>query len=107
MILLVSILLAVFVVPSEWAVPTVVIGGVLELGEAWLWKRYQRKRRVKVGAELMIGQRAQVETACLPEGQVRLGSELWAARCDGGAAVGETVVVRGRDGLTLIVERAA
>jgi len=106
-ILLVSILLAVFVVPSEWAVPTVVIGGVLELGEAWLWKRYLPKRRVKMGPETMIGQSARVETACLPDGEVRLGSELWAARCDGGAAVGETVVVRGREGLTLIVERAA
>ncbi len=53
----------------------------------------------------MIGRRARVDTACLPEGQVWIDGERWAARCEGGAAEGETVIVRGREDLTLIVER--
>jgi len=33
--------------------------------------------------------------------------EVWNARCDGGAEVGERVRVRGLEGLTLLVERQA
>jgi membrane protein implicated in regulation of membrane protease activity len=37
---------------------------------------------------------------------VRIGGELWEARCAGGADVGETVRVVELSGLTLVVERA-
>jgi membrane-bound serine protease (ClpP class) len=40
---------------------------------------------------------------CRPAGQVRLDGEIWEARCDEGADRGDTVVVTGRDGLTLVV----
>lgn len=106
MILLISILLAVFVLPPGWAIPAVLIGAMIELGEAWLFMRYSRRGRASVGAETMIGTRARVETACLPDGQVRIAGELWAARCAAGAAEGATVVVRTREDLTLIVEPA-
>jgi membrane protein implicated in regulation of membrane protease activity len=36
---------------------------------------------------------------------VHLSGELWQARCDEGADVGETVRVESLDGLTLIVAR--
>lgn len=104
MLLLISILLAVFVLPPEWAIPAVLIGAALELCEALLFMRYSRRGRVRVGAETMLGQRARVETACLPDGQVWLAGERWAARCAAGAPVGATVVVRAREDLTLIVE---
>jgi membrane protein implicated in regulation of membrane protease activity len=35
---------------------------------------------------------------------VRVGGEIWAARCVLGADVGTAVRVEGRDGLTLLVE---
>lgn len=53
----------------------------------------------------MIGQAATVVRACHPSGQVRLGGETWDARCEEWADVGDEVLVRTRDGLTLIVER--
>jgi membrane-bound serine protease (ClpP class) len=102
---LISILLAVFVVPPEWAIPVVLAGGLVEVAEAFFLMRYSRRRKASVGAETMIGRRARVDTACLPEGQVWIDGERWAARCEGGAAEGDTVIVRGREELTLIVER--
>ena len=92
-------------VPPEWAIPVVLLGGLVEVAEATFLMRYSRRRKARVGAETMIGRRARVDTACLPDGQVRLDGERWAARCEGGAAEGDTVIVRGRDELTLIVER--
>ena len=41
--------------------------------------------------------------ACRPEGQVRIKGELWQARCEAGADVGDTVRVERLDGLTLVV----
>jgi membrane protein implicated in regulation of membrane protease activity len=45
-----------------------------------------------------------VVLACRPEGQIRVRGELWRARCDVHASVGETVSVRAAEGLTLLVE---
>ena len=42
---------------------------------------------------------------CKPAGQVRIGGEIWGARCEDGAEAGETVRVVGLSGLTLLVER--
>jgi membrane-bound serine protease (ClpP class) len=67
--------------------------------------RISRRHRVKVGAETLIGSEADVITACLPDGQVRLQGELWKARCREGAEPGERVRVVARDNLTLLVER--
>jgi membrane-bound serine protease (ClpP class) len=53
----------------------------------------------------MIGQAAQVVEPCVPNGKVRLHGELWEARCDEGAAAGDTVTVEALDGLTLVVAR--
>ncbi|HVN62453.1 MAG TPA: NfeD family protein [Gaiellaceae bacterium] len=105
MVFLISILIAVFVVPQEWAIPVVLLGGLVEVAEALLVVHYSRRRRAVVGAETMIGRRARVDTPCLPTGQVLLDGERWAARCDGGAAAADTVIVRGLEDLTLIVER--
>jgi membrane protein implicated in regulation of membrane protease activity len=40
----------------------------------------------------------------MPQGQVRVAGELWRAFCEAGAGVGDEVVVREVDGLTLVVE---
>jgi membrane protein implicated in regulation of membrane protease activity len=60
-----------------------------------------------MGPETLVGETAQVVTPCRPTGQVRLQGELWQARCEEGADVGEHVRVRALEGLTLIVERRA
>jgi membrane protein implicated in regulation of membrane protease activity len=104
-IFLFSIFLAVFVLPPAWAIPAVLVGGLCVVAEAVFLMKYSRRRKARVGAETMIGRRARVESACLPDGQVWIQGERWAAHCTVGAAEGETVVVRDREDLTLIVER--
>jgi membrane-bound serine protease (ClpP class) len=105
-ILLGAILLAVFVLPTEWAIPVVFLGAVVEVGETLFWLWYSRRRKAQVGAETLIGELAEVVTRCAPLGQVRLQGEIWRARCDEGAERGEHVRVTALEELTLVVERA-
>jgi membrane-bound serine protease (ClpP class) len=58
-----------------------------------------------VGAQTLVGKEAEVLAPCRPIGQVRIGGEIWQARCETGADAGETVRVIGLNGLTLLVER--
>jgi membrane protein implicated in regulation of membrane protease activity len=104
MVFLLSLLLAIFVLDEPWNWIVLVIGGMLEFVETGLWYRWSKRRRVTVGPELLVGRRAVVSTDCLPEGQVHVAGEIWAARCDAGARAGEEVVVREIDGLLLVVE---
>ena len=105
MFLLVGLVL-VLLLPSPWNVVALLACIALFFGELAFWNRTVRRHRKRAGAETLIGQAATVVTACQPSGQVRLGGETWDARCDKGADPGDEVVVRARDGLTLIVERA-
>ena len=104
MLLVVAILLAVLVLDEPWSWVAVAGAGVLELVEAWLFIRWSQRRRSVVGADALIGRVAVVAADCMPAGQVRVAGELWQARCAGGAAVGDEVVVRELEGLTLVVE---
>jgi membrane-bound serine protease (ClpP class) len=54
--------------------------------------------------EALIGAEARVVEACRPLGRVWVHGELWRARCDRGADVGERVRVLALDELTLVVE---
>ena len=85
MLFLGGILLAVFVLPSPWGLVAVVVGGVLDILESLALLRWSRRRRALTGAEALVG-------------------ELWQARGERHLVPGEHVVVRGVDGLTLIVE---
>jgi membrane protein implicated in regulation of membrane protease activity len=103
----VLILLAIpllLLLPSPWNVISVLILLPVWVLELLGWNRTVKHRRQAVGAETMIGREALVTTACRPNGQVRLGGELWEARCEAGADAGETVTVVGRENLTLVVE---
>lgn len=104
MLLLGAILLAIFVLPSPWGIVAVVAGGLIDVAEsvAFLW--WSRRRRAVTGAEALVGSTAVVATALRPVGQVRVAGELWAARSAAGADPGDEVVVRGLDGLTLLVD---
>ncbi len=99
MLLLGGILLAVFVVPWPWGIVTVAVGGLLDIGESLAFVKWSRRRKAAVGAEALVGRTAVVATPT----QVRVAGELWRARSDAELRVGETVVVRAVDGLTLEV----
>ncbi len=102
--MVVALLLAIFVLPSPWGLVAIVVGATIEIGEAWFFIRYTRRRRAVTGEEGLIGRRAQVVEACRPDGRVRVHGELWRAHCPGGAEVGETVRIRAIRDLTLEVE---
>lgn len=103
MALAVAILLAIFVLPSPWNWAAVVIGGTIEVAESFFWIWLSRRRRPAVGTETLIGARAHVVSPCRPLGQVKVDGELWSARCDDGAEVGDLVRVESVEGLTLVV----
>jgi membrane protein implicated in regulation of membrane protease activity len=107
MILILAILVAVLFLESPWSIVVLVVGCILEVGEIAVlrrWsKRIDRRTAKTTGSEAMIGQPAEVVEECQPVGTVRVNGELWAARCPEGAARGDTVRVKGVDGLTLVV----
>jgi len=75
--------------------------------ELFGWNRTTKRYRKSVGADTLIGREAVVSVSCRPVGQVRLDGEIWEARCEAGAGIGERVRVTGRKRLTLIVEPVA
>ena len=99
-----AVLLALFVLPAPWGLVLVAASAVVEVAETYFWIRLSRRRRIQAGAETLIGARAVVASPCRPAGQVRVQGELWRARCEAGAEPGETVLIVGREGLTLLVE---
>jgi membrane-bound serine protease (ClpP class) len=101
--LTVAILLALLVFPWPWNLLVILGGLAIEAGELTWGLRLARKWRPATGAEAMIGEEAVVTAACRPRGQARIKGELWQARCEAGADVGDTVRVERLDGLTLIV----
>ena len=102
--LLVALALAILVLDEPWSWIVVGAGVTWELAETTLLVRWSQRRRSVVGAEALVGRHAGVAADCMPEGQVRVAGELWRARCEAGAGVGDQVVVRAVDGLTLVVE---
>jgi membrane protein implicated in regulation of membrane protease activity len=99
-LLLGGILLAVFVLPSPWGIVAVVVGGTLDVAESLVLLRWSKRRRAVTGAEALVGQTAVVATPT----QVRIAGELWEARSDDFLVPGQEVVVRGVEGLTLLVD---
>lgn len=103
MALIVAIVLALIFLPWPWNL-LVILGGLLvETGELAWGLRLARRWKPKTGAEAMIGREAEVVSPCRPVGAVRVAGELWQARCEAGAGVGETVQIESIEGLTLIV----
>lgn len=107
MLLVGAILLAVYVLPSRWDLPVIAVAAAVEVVETFFWIWLSRRGRVRMGPETLLGATAEVVAPCRPSGQVRLQGELWQARCEEGADIGERVCVRALEGLVLVVERAA
>lgn len=106
MLLVAGILLAIFVLDAPWSWLAIVAGGTLDVLENLVLIRWSKRRRAAVGAEALLGRRARAVTPLDPEGQVRLGGELWRARCVAPVGAGEEVVVTAVRGLMLEVEPA-
>jgi membrane protein implicated in regulation of membrane protease activity len=104
-LLIVALVLLIFL-PDPWDVIGATVFGILGLLELFFWNRTVRGRKKVVGTQTLIGQIAEVRTACRPHGQVFVGGELWEADCAGGADIGARVKVRAVRGLTLEVEPA-
>lgn len=66
-----------------------------------LWKT--RKAANVSGDDIIIGARATVVRGFEQYGLVTLNGECWQARCDTHTDTGQTVIVQGRDRLTLVV----
>jgi membrane protein implicated in regulation of membrane protease activity len=103
--LTVAIILALLFLPWPWNLFAILGGLVIEVGELAWGLSLARRWKPKTGAEAMIGEQATVVTACRPLGDVRVQGELWRARCEEGAAAGETVRIEAIEGLTLLVKR--
>jgi len=101
-VLTLAIILA-FILPWPWNVVILAVGGVAEVGEIVWGRRLARRWRPKTGPEAMIGQRAEVISACRPKGSVHVHGELWEAHCEAGADAGEWVRITALDELTLTV----
>jgi membrane protein implicated in regulation of membrane protease activity len=105
-LLLISLLLAVFVLPSPWGLVAVGVGAALEIAETTFFIWYSKRRNASVGVESLVGKRGIAIDALWPDGQVRVGGEIWKARCRGGCDPGTAVVIRRIDGLVLEVDAA-
>jgi membrane protein implicated in regulation of membrane protease activity len=105
--ILVAGFVAFVVLGSPWGVFALGAAVLVEVGELYLWTRYLRRFRVQTGPEGLVGERAEVLSACRPLGSVRVHGEIWSAECRAGADPGEPVVVSRVDGLKLVIERAA
>lgn len=100
-----AVLLAIFVLPSPWGLVAIIAGGIWEIAQTLFAIRWSQRRRARAGAEALVGVAARVVTRCSPTGRVAVGGEIWNARCEEGADVGDPVRVRRVQGLTLLVDR--
>jgi|SRR5579859_5561 len=106
MVFIAAVLLAIFVLHSPWGLIVVVLAGTWEIAQTFgaIW--WSQRRRARVGAEALVGVQARTVSRCDPYGKVAVGGEIWNARCDSRVEPGDKVLVRGVQGLTLLVERA-
>jgi membrane protein implicated in regulation of membrane protease activity len=101
---LIALLLAIFLLPSPWGFVVVVTALVIDLVEVGVGIWYSKRRRSKVGTEALVGATGTALDDLRPNGQVKVGGEIWRASCGVGCVAGAAIVVRAVDGLTLEVE---
>ena len=104
MLFLIGVFLAIFVLPSPWGLVAIAVGAALDIAETGLFIWWSKRRKATVGVDSLVGKTAMAVGRLMPEGQVKVGGEIWRARCAGGCEAGTAVVVRGVDGLTLVVD---
>jgi membrane-bound ClpP family serine protease len=102
-----SVLLALFVVPPPWGVVLIGCAIVWEIAEKVIWFRYTKRIPIAVGREAMIGLPDTVISPCQPEGRVQLLGVRCKARCAAGAGVGDRLVIEAVEQITLVVRKPA
>lgn len=92
----------------SWAVilPVVVVSALMFIITVTAAVRVHREK-TDTGKEGLIGLRAEVKTELNPAGQVFVHGEYWNARCNETVRKGESVIIVGIEGLTLIVKKSA
>lgn len=107
MAFLIGVLLAIFVLPQPWGLVAIGVGAALDIAEtsSFLW--WSKRRQAVVGVETLVGKRGIAVGDLWPDGQVKVNGEIWKARCGASCDAGTEVVVRGVDGLTLMVDPAS
>jgi membrane-bound serine protease (ClpP class) len=105
--LILALVLALIFLDWPWNLVAILGGLTVETAELTWGLSLARRWKPKTGAEAMIGEEAEVVSACRPVGEVRVQGELWQARCDEGADAGDIVRIERLDGLTLVVTRTA
>lgn len=106
MLFLIALLLAIFVLPAPWGLVALGVAATLDIIETGAFMWWSKRGRATVGVEALVGKVGVAASDLWPEGQVRVGGELWRARCAGGCDTGTKVVVRSVEGLTLVVDPA-
>lgn len=93
------------VVGGPIGVAAIIAGGLVEVGELYLWSRYLGKIRVRTGVEGLLGEKGWVIEECRPIGKVRVRGELWAALSEGerGLDEGTEIEVTAVEGLRVTV----
>jgi membrane-bound serine protease (ClpP class) len=105
LIIIITLILALLFLPWPWSLVAIASAACGEALLAVIGIRYTRRRRHLVGVETLVGRQAEVVSALAPTGQVKLGGEIWQARSEEAAQLGETVRIKAIDELTLEVER--
>jgi membrane protein implicated in regulation of membrane protease activity len=94
--------------PIEAVLIVFSITAFVQVAGVYFGERAQAKqaRGVPAGLFKLVGAEGTVVTPCAPSGTIRIGFELWDARCASGhsLAAGERVVVRAVEGKTLVVD---
>jgi membrane-bound ClpP family serine protease len=84
------------------------VGALAQVAGVYFEERAQAKRARGVPAGLLklVGAEGFVATPCAPAGKIRIGFEVWDARCASAVLLpcGERVVVQAVEGKTLVVD---
>ncbi len=99
------------VTPPVHFVVAIVVAAIFSFVTSWLVRiaLLARQNKSLVGPQSMIGSVAVARTPLAPSGQVEVRGELWQATLEAGGyqPAGATVIVRGVQGLELLVETQA
>jgi membrane-bound serine protease (ClpP class) len=94
LLLVLAVLAAIFWLPTPWNILAVLGAAAVEIAEIWFWLWWTRQRRPVTGVEALVGAVAVATTPLDPSGRVRVEGELWQARSEPSATIGERVVIQ-------------
>lgn len=93
------------ILPTAAVIAAMIIWGVFSVS-LFIFTTKTLKKQIPVGLPSMIGSNGKAASALVPEGMVKIKSELWSATSEtGNINKGDNIEVVGEDGLRLIVRR--